>query len=528
MEIEESNLIWFLNLKKDQILAHISSSLVNFQSSEQSKLKALRQLSSYLYLINGKLEFEQFDRVFKMLVKAYVIHRENPQFSTEIFRCSGLLSLTLPLDDLVEQISVMLEKESSVDSLMSLSSTLCLFEKITSNSKPLIKNSQRMIETILSTFLKLETRIYENPIQLTRNAFLILLNLLSKEFTLHFNDSGHRLVCKVLILLKTSFSKNEIFTDEEFDHLIEKFSHKTATKKNQFLSLTMILFVNDIFESREFEKWNEYSPTRKQFVGLVENFPYIAILNYHKVLLILNTGCQVDGDPITRFESLQALEKTISIQEGTYADSEIIKSSTQFIFLEIIKKALVWKVGKPNLKIRRAGILCGIRLLLTKQENKTELNSCLAVLIPCVKSCLSDDHDSDLRLMSLEFLKLVFVSLKQIAEQRDLGEIYNSILERLDDAQDHIRINSVATFEALVLCDKSDFSVSLMEYILKVFFIHFDDSNEDLQNAIYETLLKISEKIGKEVLLETAKKNLGRLRYPEKCALLVRKLEENL
>ena len=525
MEIESSNLNWYLSLKRNQILDHTTSALLTFQSSDQSKLRALRQLSSFLKLTNASLDFVQFNTVFKLLVRFQVLNRENNIFPPEITRCASLLSRSLPLDDLTEQVMSLLEKDSSVDSLISLSTTLNLFENLTRENCSVVNNLTKILQTTLSTFVKLETRFYDNPFQLTRNAFLILFNFTSRKIKLEFDDFYLKMICKVLVMLKTSFSKNEIFTNQEFESLISNFAERMNLTGEQFLQSTVGLFTNDFVVSKEYEKWNEFSSTRKQFMGLVLNFPQIALLNLHSVLIIIEYCTNVENDPQTRFDALEALE-AITHFESNQSHSENIRGCTKLILVNIVKKSLTWKVGKPNLKIRKAAMVCGVKFLRNGLFDELETSLIFSQLIPLIKSCLGDDHDAELRLMSLDFCQLIFWRLRTVLMHNDVLDIYASILERFDDAQDEIRVKAAEVFGTLYECNFCEFSKSLIEYILKVFFVHFDDSNELLQIQILKSLVSMAGKIGNSTLLETAKTYMEKFRHPDYCLKLIRILEE--
>jgi len=77
---------------------------------------------------------------------------------------------------------------------------------------------------------------------------------------------------------------------------------------------------------------------------------------------------------------------------------------------------------------------------------------------------------------------------------RDAGfnEIYPELLKRLDDAQDGIRLEACKAFEIYFdnLCDP--WSSSLYPYTIKQIFIHIDDPNQQIQNAIVKVLEKAS------------------------------------
>jgi hypothetical protein len=62
---------------------------------------------------------------------------------------------------------------------------------------------------------------------------------------------------------------------------------------------------------------------------------------------------------------------------------------------QLLKKVLIvsvqWKVGKPQIKIRKAGVINIINLIEKKIINEEQLLDSFKDLIPHLKNCLNDD-----------------------------------------------------------------------------------------------------------------------------------------
>ena len=67
---------------------------------------------------------------------------------------------------------------------------------------------------------------------------------------------------------------------------------------------------------------------------------------------------------------------------------------------KILIVAIQWKVGKPQIKIRRAGVINIINLIDRKIINEEQLFFCFKDLMPHLKNCLNDDWAPELRLAS--------------------------------------------------------------------------------------------------------------------------------
>lgn len=76
---------------------------------------------------------------------------------------------------------------------------------------------------------------------------------------------------------------------------------------------------------------------------------------------------------------------------------------------QLLKKVLIpsiqWKVGKPQIKIRKAGVINILALIEKKIINEEQLLDSFKDLIPHLKNCLSDDWAPELRLASCELLE---------------------------------------------------------------------------------------------------------------------------
>ena len=53
--------------------------------------------------------------------------------------------------------------------------------------------------------------------------------------------------------------------------------------------------------------------------------------------------------------------------------------------------AVQWKVGKPQIKIRKAGVINIIKMIDKGVINGEQLLECFKELIPQIKNCLNDD-----------------------------------------------------------------------------------------------------------------------------------------
>lgn len=113
--------------------------------------------------------------------------------------------------------------------------------------------------------------------------------------------------------------------------------------------------------------------------------------------------------------------------------------STIVFYTEIIVKLILlpcteWRVGLPNVKIRKAGVVCMIKLIESKLIEPAKMREYFAETVKKMGSCLEDDWGNDLRFASVVFLRKLFMFLKGVADNEDIKLVYPEMLKRLDDA----------------------------------------------------------------------------------------------
>lgn len=113
---------------------------------------------------------------------------------------------------------------------------------------------------------------------------------------------------------------------------------------------------------------------------------------------------------------------------------------------------MVWRSGKPNIKIRKASILIFSKLLTKGLFPPSDLHPIYGEIIAPLKDCLEDDWAADLRLSSVHFCQLLVNNLNSHLDQIELSNLRPLLLTRLDDAQDTIRIEVTSAIRAFLSC----------------------------------------------------------------------------
>lgn len=142
-----------------------------------------------------------------------------------------------------------------------------------------------------------------------------------------------------------------------------------------------------------------------------------------------------------------------------------------------------------------------------------------------LKSCLNDDWAPDLRFAATNLTEKLFTSVKEYVCDDSLREFYPTLLERLDDSQDPIRIEMAHVISVFFTCPKLRLSPSILEYMIKAILIHLDDPNDKVQIAIFQSL-KIAAQIDPNRVIHEAEPLVKNFKYPRVCEELIKYAKE--
>lgn len=127
---------------------------------------------------------------------------------------------------------------------------------------------------------------------------------------------------------------------------------------------------------------------------------------------------------------------------------------------------------------------------------------------------------NELRFASVILTRKIMECIKKDIDHDVFKEIYEQLLKRLDDAQDGIRIEAAKAFETFFDLLPEGWSNSLLDYTIKGIFIHLDDNNNDVREAISKVLMK-SARINPKTFLEIAIDAQARFTHQSLCKSLV-------
>ena len=163
---------------------------------------------------------------------------------------------------------------------------------------------------------------------------------------------------------------------------------------------------------------------------------------------------------------------------------------SDIILKMILIPSTVWRVGKPNVAIRKAAVVCTIKMLDQNLIAKDKMYGSFKNLFDTLKNCIDDDWANDIRYASVILVKTLISYLHKQFEHEDWVLIYPELLKRLDDAQDGIRVETCKVFEIFFELLPDPWSNSLYEYTINNIFVHLDDQSTLIQEAISNVLRK--------------------------------------
>lgn len=235
-----------------------------------------------------------------------------------------------------------------------------------------------------------------------------------------------------------------------------------------------------------YENWNRHSPDRFIFDLLVRRSTTAVVDYWETILMIIAANIEREKDVEVRMDMLALVEHFLNQKD---LHSTIVFYS-EIVLKMILMPSLGWIAGKPNVNTRKAAIICIMRLVQEKLVEPEVLRDNFKKMLESLKSCLDDDWENDLRFASVVMIKYCLEYLKDVFDREDYINVYPAMLERMDDAQDGIRLEVCKAFEIFFDNLPNPWSTSLYEYTVKTIFIHLDDPNENIQKAVLNVLKK--------------------------------------
>mmetsp|Transcript_5834 Transcript_5834/g.10193 ORF Transcript_5834/g.10193 Transcript_5834/m.10193 type:complete len:908 (+) Transcript_5834:49-2772(+) len=276
------------------------------------------------------------------------------------------------------------------------------------------------------------------------------------------------------------------------------------------------------------ENWSKQSSERRVFDEVVRRVGVAGLSRAKQVDLVVSVllaTSPIDRDPDLRLCMLSLLETMIS---STNSAMELQNDSPDPLgkFLgpivnNILLPNLVWRAGRVACTIRKVSMYCLSNFIGTTSERADMYFKEFDSMLPTIKSCL-DDMEVDTRKFTCKLFYNLFALFNMHEKQLDpmtVTNMYHDIIKRLDDADDKVRI--IACSAIAELCKVAPTSImkgTPLDYITDTAFIHMDDQNPQVQQAVFSILsAAVSQNIDNKMILKKANTHRGRHRSPDWC-----------
>lgn len=107
---------------------------------------------------------------------------------------------------------------------------------------------------------------------------------------------------------------------------------------------------------------------------------------------------------------------------------------SEIVLKMILFPTLCWKSGSPSTKIRKAGLVCFMRLIDQNLIPPAKLYANFKETTTKIKGCMDDDWCNDLRFAATIAMRKFLSYTSTETNKEDFIDFYADILKRLDDA----------------------------------------------------------------------------------------------
>jgi len=176
---------------------------------------------------------------------------------------------------------------------------------------------------------------------------------------------------------------------------------------SDLFSIELSVLLDEMKET--YEDWDKHTPDRFIFDMLVRR-SYTAVVDYWEtILMIIASNIEIEKDYELRMDMLNLTEHFI-LQKDLH--STIVYYS-DIILKMILIPSTVWRVGKPNVAIRKAAVVCIIKLLEQNLIDKSKMYGSFKNLFDTLKNCIDDDWANDIRYASVILVKTLISYLHE-------------------------------------------------------------------------------------------------------------------
>ncbi|CAH0489311.1 unnamed protein product [Peronospora farinosa] len=262
--------------------------------------------------------------------------------------------------------------------------------------------------------------------------------------------------------------------------------------------------------------WQKSNPTRVLFDSLCRRGGVACAKNLDKIIPVFLVHLEPSQDADIRLAFLALLETML----GMDAITQALKMFSVALLQKAIIPNMVWHEGRMAATIRKAAVACAYTCLSQGIADQPCLFETAPQMLPVLKASI-DDSDAKTRQLVCLALQYLFVALPSCLGEEPVHQLYSEILKRLDDSNDTVRKAACQTFSTFLrAAPKEHFQGPIVNYTLDCLFVHLDDPEPDIQEAVYN-VLRETVAIDAPQLAKKAEENRSRHRSPHYCDQLV-------
>ncbi|KAM3138390.1 hypothetical protein pb186bvf_009476 [Paramecium bursaria] len=509
MELQKSQIIleplkainnghrYIIQKNLNQLIPMVLKEATEFQSSNQLKLKSLQQLKWICYIADVQ---EHLTQIFKVLAK--LLYSDDKYFEKEIKQICFVIGNRIQSDFYLPTLISLAQLEEQTASRTLANILILISESIQHETdnlelQPLIhliiqvENQNGENFEIMDALFQLSSRI----IQISQNNLTIYA----------------RQIFQIILSVK-SFSNLPQGYAQQIETVLKQLAFRCGySSVTDLHSNEVNLLLDHICQGQQFKTWKSHSREFNKFKAIIQGCGEGVAKFMDQIIMIMAYCLHPDQEMDIRIEVLLLLDNMVQIKQI----QETIRMYSSLIFNQLIIPSMIWKIGKPNAKIRKASVIIAIYLAdFLKVQEVIQLFTSLSAPL---KSCLNDDWAPDLRFAAAR-LTTKLIQICPDLEFEQIREFYPALLERLDDSQNPIRIEICSAIKYLFASPHLKTS-TIAEYIIKAVLIHLDDSSEDVQKAVFQTLQCA---VPRDIMIREAEISVKNFKYPRYCLELIK------
>jgi len=381
---------------KDMLFNLILEDLNTWCLNLQLRLKILTQLYHYILCCEDGI-LPHMKQIFKVLFK--YADDDSKEVRDIIYKIAYSMGIFIPADILFPYyLETLFARESSGGPIagegalkQSLRISLKLLNEIIRATD---KNElQPHIKSLISILGSHEFDYGSSPEILSQaTELLIMADLIMEHSPKSCSEYRSQLFNAILNITATTGDL------QKYIDKLSKFSELKSTQELYLLELPNL--ISNML--KEAPSWSKFSGRRFAFKNVILNADSAIEIHWEKIIEIIEICTNQIKDYELRYDMLDFLEKIIEIH--TSKKSTELLHYSELILIKILIPCCVWKVGKQNSNIRKTSVQIIRKLIERNYFSKENLYKYYKDLMSVLKSCLEDEWNAELRLVSVSFI----------------------------------------------------------------------------------------------------------------------------